>query len=310
MIWWDIKPEYLEAIDAWSKREREDLSAAGVEVADIEKLAATFEREWTRPVLLARSRLVLVVHEDQTARHPLMSRIVEQLSGWIDVSLDEVVLDGKPSPLDAIDLPPLPTQPLPAPRRWWDIGRGIERRRMESYSSLAALLFHPHEWVFRYAARFRPSRIADIADGPLLYGSLAHRAFELFFMDHPDWRVVDRRGLQHWFDTTIDALITHEGAVLLENGRGVDRQRVSTMIERALERLLDHFRAASVVRVFSEHHAEKPFVGGRLQGDVDLVLENASGARAVLDAKWGARSFGCVKSRRADISSSRPTAIC
>ncbi len=291
VIWWDLRPEYLEAIDAWSGSERAQLRAAGVDVADIEKLAATFEREWTRPVLLARSRLVLVVHEDQTARHPLLSRIVEQLSGWVDVSLDEVVLEGNASPIAAIDLPPLPARSLPAPRRWWDVGRPIDRRRMESYSSLAALLFHPHEWVFRYAARFRPSRIADIADGPLLYGSLAHRAFELFFIDHPDWRTVDRPALQHWFDATIDALITHEGAVLLENGRGVDRQRVSTTIERALERLLDHFRAANVVRVFSEHHAEKPFIGGRLQGDVDLVLENASGERAVLDAKWGSEVF-------------------
>ena len=291
VFWWDLRPEYLETIDAWSRPERAQLAASGVEVPDIERLAATFEREWTRPVLCAAERLVLVVHEDQTARHPLVSRISEQLSGWVEVSLDETVLDGKPSPLPLVDLPPLAAQPLPPLRRWWQLSRGVDHRAKESYSSLAALLFHPHEWVFRYVARFRPSRIADIADGPLLYGSLAHRAFERFFIDHPDWRDVDRERLQRWFDATIGELVAHEGAVLLENGRGVDRQRVSTTIERALERLLDHLRHANVVRVSSEHHAEKPFIGGRLQGDIDLVLDNDRGRRAVLDAKWGSEPF-------------------
>ena len=75
--------------------------------------------------------------------------------------------------------------------------------------------------------------------------------------------------------------------MLLEYGRGVDRQRVETTLEDTLHRLLAHLREANVRKVSSEHPVDRAIPGGQLKGNVDLLLVAEDGGRAVLDAKWG-----------------------
>ena len=130
-----------------------------------------------------------------------------------------------------------------------------------------------------------------MADGPLLYGSLAHRLFERFFAENESWRTLGEAEAQRWLGATLDDLIEKEGAVLLEHGRGVDRQQVTTTLERCLFRLLEHLQRGDVAYATSEQEMEKAFAGGVLRGYADLILERGDGARAVLDAKWGSEPF-------------------
>ncbi len=108
---------------------------------------------------------------------------------------------------------------------------------------------------------------------------------------------MSRAAIAGWLDATIADLIEKEGAVLLENGRGVDRQQVVTTLERSLFVLLEHLAEANVIEASSEFHVERPFPGGVLQGDVDLVLVNDQGERAVLDAKWGSETVSPGRNR-------------
>ena len=237
---------------------------------------------------------MLVVHdEDGAGRHPLWGRIEEQLNGWLEVRLDDGLLRGDAKQLALLDIaaPAMSVTPLPGKKRWWRIGRPIAPRATESYTSLAKAYFHPHEWILEYHARLRGSRITGVADGPLLKGALAHRLFERFFTENADWRALDETDIATWLTATINDLIEREGAVLLENGRGVDRQQVVTTLERALALLLRHLADADVVEATSEFHVERPFAGGSLRGDVDLVTVNGRGERAVLDAKWGSEPY-------------------
>ena len=294
VYWWDLRPTRLDLTPTWTRAENAALTAAAVELPTVEQRLLVEQRAWLRPVLNCRRRLVLVVHdEDGAARHPLWGRIEEQLDGWVDVRLDDGLLRGDGDQLALLDIaaPPMTATPLPGKKRWWHIGREIAPRPTESYTSLDKAYFHPHEWVLEYHARLRGSRITGVADGALLKGALAHRLFERFFTENANWRSLDEDAIARWQRATIAELIEREGAVLLENGRGVDRQQVVTTLERALALLLGHLADAGVVEATSEFHVERPFAGGALRGDVDLVTVNHRGERAVLDAKWGSEPY-------------------
>ena len=303
VLWWDIAPLRLNLQPTFSPAEQRELAAAGVRLPTPEQTIAAASRAWQRPVLNCRRRLVLVVHDEDEGRHPLWARIADQLQrGWQDVRLDDALLHGDANAAQALRLAlaPLPLQALPSKRRWWNVRRSIPPREVESYSSLAKAYYHPHQWVLNYHAKLRGSRISGVSDGPLLYGSLAHRLFERFFKGNANWQTLDKNDVDDWLRQVIDDLIEKEGAVLLEYGRGVDRQRVETTLEDTLHRLLAHLRDANVREVSSEHAVERTFPGGQLQGNVDLLLLAEDGARAVLDAKWGSQPF-----REAEIKEGR-----
>lgn len=294
VFWWDVAPARMDLTPTFSPAEHRALACAGVALAAAQDRIAADTRAWQRTVLNCRRRLVLVVHDDDGgARHPLWGRIAGQLKGWKEARLDEGLLQGREEALAALAIPapPLAKKPLPRKRRWWQLDAPIPRRESESYSSLAKAYYHPHQWVLDYHARLRGSRITGVADGALLYGSLAHRMFEKFFTENANWHTLSKAYAQRWLDATLDGLIATEGAVLLEHGRAVDRQRVTTTLERCLFGLLEHLERAGVAHATSEQAIEKPFDGGVLRGYADLVLEREDGARAVLDAKWGSERY-------------------
>ena len=294
VFWWDLALTRPDLASPWSNAERESLACAGIDLPTAEDQLAADTRAWLRPVLNCESRLVLVVHEEGEGRHPLWGRIQKQIKhGWIDVPLDESLLVGEESILDkiAIPTPRLERKPLPTPRRWWRIERPLPVRETESYTSLNRTCYYPHQWVLTYAAKLRSGGINGVADGPLLKGSLAHRLFERFFTEHDDWRWLDDEQIHRWLDRTIRDLIEKEGAVLLENGRGVDRQQVITTLEHGLVRLLDHLRTANVRGAKSEQTVQRPFPGSVLHGEADLVVIDSDGHEAVLDAKWGSEQY-------------------
>lgn len=294
VYWWDLIPARLDLTPTFSRQEYAALAAAGVELPTAEEKIATETRAWQRAVLNCRQRLVLVIHDDDDgARHPLWARVSDQLRCWAEARLDEALLQGRAEAMRQLAIPTLPLQarPLPPKRRWWRIDAPLPPPEKESYSSLAKAYYHPHQWALDYHARLRGSRITGVADGPLLYGSLAHRLFERFFAENESWRTLGEAEAQRWLGATLDDLIEKEGAVLLEHGRGVDRQQVTTTLERCLFRLLEHLQRGDVARATSEQEMEKAFAGGVLRGYADLVLERDDGARAVLDAKWGSEPF-------------------
>ena len=302
VLWWDIRAPNLQLASTFSPAEQRGLAAAGVRLPTAQETIAAATRAWRKPVLHCRRRLLLVAHDEAEGRHPLLARIAAQLHGLPEAHLDEALLHGDANATRAIGLAlvPLPVKMLPGKRRWWRLPRSIPTREVESYSSLSKACYHPHQWVLDYHAKLRGSRIAGVADGPLLYGNLAHRLFERFFSDNENWRTLSEDDVNRWLrDATVD-LVEKEGAVLLETGRGVDRQHVETTMADALRRLLRHLREANVVRARSEHPVERAFTGGKLQGHVDLLLIAENGAQAVLDAKWGSE-----KARETEIAKGR-----
>ena len=293
VIWWNISPLRLALAPVYSPAELAALRAAGVALPTPEARIAAATRAWQRPVRNCRQRLLLVVHDEESGRHPLVARLQEQLRGYREVTLDDGLLQGREAAAEvlAIATAPLAVKPLPGPRRWWRLARPLPALPAESYSSMAKAAYHPHQWALRYHAKLRGSRIAGVADGPLLFGSLAHRLFERFFAENANWRKLTPEAVDGWLGDVVAELIEKEGAVLLERGRGVDRQRVATFLERSLAQLVTHLKDADVTAVASEAEFERPLGGGILTGRADLVAVRSDGARAILDAKWGSEPY-------------------
>ncbi len=289
VVWWNLTPSPGTVSYPWSRRELAALRASGVRLPEVEDVVRWQSRAWLRPLCNASERIVIVLHEDKHGSHPLWTRI-ESLFDGIDVVRIEPTLIGRETTLAPLDIPtrPLPLQFLPAPRRWWLLPDDctIARRQTESYSSLSKLCDYPHEWVLRYAARLRAGRAAEVMDGSLLYGVLAHRLFEEFFRSIDDWHRMRDEHVLAWVSRELPGIVEREGAVLLAPGRGIDRQRLVATLERALGRLLTHLRSAGIEQVTPEASGNVPFAEGTLTGAIDLVLTDRDGQRVILDVKW------------------------
>ncbi len=293
IYWWDVAPPSRDIGYPWSRKELAWLRANGVALFDIEDVLRNRTRRWLRPILNARDQLTLAVHDSEKGYHPLWTQITNLFDGLLEVRVEDALLNG--TSLDAIGIAtrPLPVRTLTTPRRWWQLPDDVEipRRPVESYSSLSKLFDWPHGYVLRYAANLRPGRAQDLSDGNRLYGNLAHRLFERYFNENLLWGLLDTAGRREWFARELPSLIETEAALLLEPGHGVEKQRVSTTLERALVALIDHLRAADVGSVQPELHVEAPFKSILIGGDIDLLLTDRRGREIVLDIKWGSEKF-------------------
>ncbi|HTO56249.1 MAG TPA: PD-(D/E)XK nuclease family protein, partial [Pseudomonadales bacterium] len=291
--WWDLVVPPRDGGFPWSRKEIAWLRDHGVALPDAAVALTQRTRRWLRPIVHARERLTLTVHDSEHGHHPLWTQIENLFDGLPEVRVDDALLNG--GALDALGVAtrPLDGRPLPAPRRWWQLPRDvpIAGRPVESYSSLSKMFDWPHGYVLRYAAQLRPGRAQDLADGNRLYGNLAHRLFERYFEENLLWSMLDAQGLRDWFAKGLPALIETEAAVLLEPGRGVDKQRVATTLERALVALIDHLRDAEIVSVQPELHVQAPFKSIEVGGDIDLLLTDRHGREIVLDVKWGSELY-------------------
>ena len=289
VVWWNLAPAPTGVSYPWSQRELAALREAGVHLPEIDDRVRSRSRAWLRPICNATERLVLAVHDDDAGTHPVQTELEYLFEGYGRIEIEPALLRRQATlrPL-GVDTRPLVLKPLPVPRRWWSLPEDcpLVPRETESYSSLSKLCDYPHEWVLGHAARLEAGRAADVMDGSRLFGNLGHRLFEEFFRAHGDWREIREEDVRNWVDTNLPGIVEREGAVLLGPGRGVERVRVASTLERALRGLLAHLRVAGVEEVSPEALREAPFEDCSLTGNIDLALTCAQGAKAVLDVKW------------------------
>lgn len=282
VIWWQMAAPSLPDRYPWSRGELALLARAGVDLPPLDQVLARQSHEWLRPILNARTQLVLVLPSPGEEVHPV----------WLEIQA--LISDLRPAPLEALmtdqagnDLPHVAHAPLPQRRRWWQLpyAVSISRRPNESYSSLNLFLNTPHQWVLKYVAHLNPSNLLTVTDQNRLYGNLAHRIIDRFF--HAT-KAHQLRGdaLVVWLSQEFERVVAEEGAVLLMPGRRMDRERLRSALARALNEIQRQFSAAGIVDVESERSLAGKFPGGDLKGTADLVVRKQSGGQAIVDMKW------------------------
>ena len=147
VVWWGLEAERPPLASPWSAAELEALEAAGAWRPDAQTQLRFLLRSWRRPVLNCARRFVLATHGEAGLSHPLLSHLRPRVQVWKEVALDEHLLNGRGSRLDALRLrtPALTVRPLPSPRRWWQlpVRAKVPARAWESYTSLGKLCDSP-----------------------------------------------------------------------------------------------------------------------------------------------------------------------
>ena len=86
-------------------------------------------------------------------------------------------------------------------------------------------------------------------------------------------------------------VLEQEGAVLLGPGQTMEREAFTRTADRALKALVDALKGAKVQSVAVESRESGKFIGGRLNGYIDMLLTDAADREIVLDVKWGGSKY-------------------
>ena len=71
-------------------------------------------------------------------------------------------------------------------------------------------------------------------------------------------------------------------------------------MKTALKNLIEHLKIAGTVKTETELWAESEFIGGALQGSIDIIAMNEKGEEAIIDVKLGG-----LKHRRDELRNSQ-----
>ena len=289
VIWWDAQASDSIKRWPWNALERQALADNGVELQDENSRLEWLGQAWSRPILAASERCVLVTHEDGDRHHPILDQVTTGAEDLEIYSLSDAVTNQKlGTQLQSID-----NQSLPEKQRWWNLppGTAIHKRPQESYSSLQSLIYSPYQWLMRYGARIRPGSLTTLTEGNILRGNLAHSLIELYFETHQDIGTIQRTNIASWVDDNVQALLQSEGATLLDPGNQTESERFISQMKDALEDLVEHLQDAGAVRVETETHQTSNFIGGELNGYIDLLATLGDGSEVIIDIKWGGQKY-------------------
>lgn len=287
VIWWHLQAPGDPSPHPWSDEELAQLRQAGIALPSLADTLAQEAGHWLRPLLAARRRLVLVLPPPGAEVHPVWLLLQSLFDAGQAPQIEQLE-----STLGDTRQPALAHKPLPRRQPWWQLPPGvpIPARGTESFSSLESLLFNPFQWVLKYPAALSPSSVLDVSDGVLLYGNLSHHLVERY-VQQPLALTMSDAAFNAWFGPALDELVAQEGAVLLMPGRQEELASLRRKLRFALGRLRSQWRAAGVVAVAPEERLEGHFPGGAITGYGDLLVTRHDGEQAIIDMKWGAKSY-------------------
>ncbi len=281
VIWSPLAMPVLPGRDPWSESELVVLKQAGVYLPSVSDRLDQIADCWLRPVMAAKTQLILVLPPPGSEVHPLwqmINAVVDQPQVHVLETLLSTGGDG---------LVPVTAMPLPAPKRWWQLPADVSvtLRSKESFSSLEKLLFNPYQWLLQYSAKLKPSRIVSLGGDFRMLGNLAHGLVEQFFL-RSDALTLSDSAFDNWFDGAFNALVDQEGAILRTPGRGADLEGFRYRLHRSMQTLREQVAKAGMVRIVPEQSVSGQFPGGELEGSADLVMQNGCSEHAIVDMKW------------------------
>jgi len=294
IVWWNFDGSSVmsERRIPLTRAEREDLAAQGVVLADPEQVALQQAQRWQRPLLQATESLLLVCPMvgptgELLHPHPLWDEIAARITGSDTEQRERRERLEVRALADPRTLKPRAKLARPQPVREWTVPAGrIDRREVESPSSIETLLGCPLKWVFDHVAGLRgfddPSLPA--ADDPQLLGSLMHKLLDLFFdegVPAPE-TVVD--AAERMFDLRAPRL----AAPLWLPGAETQRAQARRSFVKTAERMSQLLARTGTTIVSSEVRREGYAFGTEFAGTPDLVLGSPY---RVVDLKWGGATY-------------------
>lgn len=288
VIWWDLSMLDLPGPMPWSRLEAKELEAQGVCLSDLMAEPQRLAKTWARPIQSARQRIVFVLHSGDENHHPIWDQICSVCSGWQVVQIDDLLRSGQLVNGLKVGTKKAPKNQLPTLQRWWQLpeSRFLGLRDKESYSSLDAFIKSPYQWVLAHKAKLYAGGLGAPVAGNQLKGNLVHRLIELFFNEHRDWQKMNNNHIRGWQEGILPRLLAEEGASLLMPGMVAEKEKFHQIALRALIALVENLKKARIADIRVEQFVIAPFIGGQLEGYIDLLLTTHKGKENVVDVKW------------------------
>jgi ATP-dependent helicase/nuclease subunit B len=297
VVWWAFNGRALPSDRLpWRQSELLALLRDGLVFPDPQLRLAERAAAARRAFACATERVILVsagsAAGSPLGNHPLWDEIVSRADldetsvSRLMVSSGEL-LDGRSERSALLTPPPLVSRAsidLPGGRSEWSPDCAIAPLDQFSYASLDALLGCPLRWVLRYRAG---TYSGGHALPPLfqLSGSLGHRLVEVL---HAQGAFeAEDAALRECALKVLTDLYEREGALLLRPGMTFERSQLERQLVRSVVELSRALRGARLRIVAVEHPIDVTHGTAKVEGRIDLVVERADGARAIIDMKWG-----------------------
>ena len=283
VIWNGLNGDQSIRIKDWSDAEIAALQSNDVLFLSDNTGLESLSQQRSKPVLNAKTRLILIASKDRSSDHPIWTQILCRCEGV------KLLSETDARNLLNISMRETSQLNLPTKRREWQLPKSanIPARNYSSYSSLDKFIFKPHQWVLGYAAKIRAGSLLIANEGYLLKGNLAHRLIETYLDQHTNLQEVKLGEISSWTDIALMDIIEKEGATLLEEGAFRDRVAFISTMKAALRTLIEHLKDAGTIKTETELWAESEFIGGSLQGSIDIIAINEKGEEAIIDVKLG-----------------------
>src|SRR6185437_2480123 len=294
VLWWDFSEPQVPQLPHWTSSEIIELKNHGAEIPTAAAILSAEVARGMRPLLAARKKLLLFTPRQRNGEtvvmHPLFARlqaIIEEKISDTDVDVD--LRKGRIQRNEKH-----PYTPLQNSRRWWKLKTGnvLTARLIESFSSSEKFIYSPYAWVLDYNAVLRPGVLSQfrMQSDSILRGNLLHRLLDLLVagpLKANDWEKITETQLKKCIDERWPILLEQEGATLLLLGKQSEAAALIQIAKRALWSLVQQLRAARCMEASANINLTAEFVGGKLDGYVDLLVKNEKGSSGVVDLKFG-----------------------
>lgn len=121
-----------------------------------------------------------------------------------------------------------------------------------------------------------------------MYGLLAHKVVEKLLEESNVWQPdkAEKRAGE-----LFDDLVAKMAAELLLDGQSAMRDRIRSTLCEAVRKLLEEINAKGLTVLGTEDQRQSSFDGLEFIGTIDVLLQDASGKRVVIDMKWSSANY-------------------
>ena len=250
-------------------------------------------KQWLNGIINCNNKLVLcVVQDTEKEKHPLHIRLESLFGKSTNRIIKEIEIPADFFNCFKVDKENLVkskniTLPLVQNYLETDALKTIQKRKVESASSIEKFIEYPFDWVMQFVAKFSNNVGLKLPDDNLLKGNVAHKTIELILEKYPelDFEEVD---IENVFRTVIEA----EAAIFIQPEKRFELSEFKYRFFKSFNNLVQIIKRNNftIKALEYEFGKEKDCIIGELLGNVngyiDLYLKDSKGNPFIIDLKW------------------------
>jgi hypothetical protein len=286
VVWWGFTRESASRPyrPPFSADELDRLAAEGVELPEPGQAAIRAREGWLRPFQLAKEALILLCPQldeelEAESPHPIWDEVVAPLDRPAVARLTYA------TPENITPERSLRLLPLPEPAEQWSTGDPdlLGPLPRLSPSSLDKLVGCPLCFTLEREARITANTPAELGGGSSLFGSIAHRVYELLLARYIGKRLPSPKRAEQAAAELFDDLLPELDTTLCLPGKETERATFRRRVLVGARELVTRLRQAGGRVKAVEQDVSRKTARRDFSGKADLELDDPP---ALVDYKW------------------------